>query len=185
LTKKEVQQIEAPTHLAEKNQDDERRGNEALLSSASDHVCMTQIMREMAREETTKAIRHTIAQYPHQERHCVRVGDYRQNLAGPHFGGAQPDDTYYLSPITVFLFGLVDLSTSPNQMNCYTYGENEGNKGAHNVSSLLMHDMRPIGWIKEDEAGKSLTVIFDNCGGQNKNYVILRMTCPMHLVTVK
>jgi hypothetical protein len=131
--------------LAEKNQADERRGNEALLSSASDHVCMAKTMREMAREETAKAIRHNIAQYPHQERHYVLVGDYGQyygqNLTAPHFGSAHPGDTYYFSPLTVFLSGLVDLSMSPNEMNCYTYGEDDVKKGANNVASLLMHDM--------------------------------------------
>jgi hypothetical protein len=45
LTRNEVPQIEAATHLAKKNQDDERCGNEALVSSASDYVYIAQIMR--------------------------------------------------------------------------------------------------------------------------------------------
>jgi hypothetical protein len=123
----------------------------------------------MAREETTKEIPHNIAQYPYQERYYVLVRDYGQNPAAPHFGGAQSVDTHCFSSLTVFLFGLVDLCTSPNQINCYTYGEDEGKKGARNVASLLMQDMRSRGWSKEDNTGNSLTVIFDNCGVQNEN----------------
>jgi hypothetical protein len=58
-------------------------------------------------------------------------------------------------------------------MNCYTYGEDEGNKGPNNVASLLMQDLHSRGWLQDDDPSPSLTIIFDKCGGQNKNNVVL------------
>jgi hypothetical protein len=46
--------------------------------------------------------------------HCYSVvGYFAQNLHLPHFGAAQPGETYYYSPLSIFIFGLVDLSTKP------------------------------------------------------------------------
>jgi hypothetical protein len=75
---------------------------------------------------------------------------------------------YYFSPLTVSLFGLVDLATTPNKMNCYTYGENEGKKGANYVASLLMQDLHSREWLRDDDPSPSLTIIFDNCGWKYK-----------------
>ena len=55
-----------------------------------------------------------------------------------------------------------------------------GAKGGNNVASLLVHDLQKKGWIIEGKSSKSLTIILDNCGGQNKNKYILQL--PMYLV---
>jgi hypothetical protein len=60
-------------------------------------------------------------------------------------------------------------------MNCYAYAEDEGKKGANNVASLFMRDLRLRGWLREGDPALCLTLIFDNCGGQNKNNTVLRM----------
>jgi hypothetical protein len=106
-------------------------------------------------------------------RHYVLVGDYGQNLAAPHYGVYHPGDTYYFLPLTVNLFGLVDLVTTHKKMNCYTYGEDEGKKGANNVASLLIQDLHSRGWIRDNNPSPSLTIIFDNCGGQKKTMLFL------------
>jgi hypothetical protein len=156
-------------------QDQERNTNEAILTCASGHVVMTRVMRDMTKEETMYALEDEDNNVVHSKRHYVLVGDYAQNLAAPHFGGAQPGDAHYFSPLTVFLFGLVCLATTPNRMNCYAYAEYEGNKGANNVACLLMCDLRSRGWLREGYPALCLTLIFDNCGGQNKNNTVLRM----------
>jgi hypothetical protein len=61
-------------------------------------------------------------------------------------------------------------------MLAYGYTEDQGGKGGNNVASLIVKALRELGWIKEDgSTGKQLTIILDNCGGQNKNNFVLRL----------
>jgi hypothetical protein len=60
-------------------------------------------------------------------------------------------------------------------MNYYTYSEDDGKKGANNVASLLMCDLKSRGWLRNNETANSLTVKFDNYRGQHKNNVVLRL----------
>jgi hypothetical protein len=181
LTQEELDRIRTVTDQAEVAQDQERKTNEAILTCASGHVVMDRVMPDMAKEETMYALEDEYKNVVHSKRHYVLVGDYAQNLEAPHFGGAQPGDTYYFSPLTVFLFGLVDLATTPNRMNCYAYAEYEDKdedeemKGANNVAPLLMRDLCSRGLLREGDPVLCLTLIFDNCGGQNKNNTVLRM----------
>jgi len=49
---------------------------------------------------------------------CI-VGDYAQNLGVPHFGGEQPGDTYYYSPLSVYCFGVVDVCGEQDKLHAY------------------------------------------------------------------
>ena len=69
--------------------------------------------------------------------------------------------------------GICDVSTVPNEMLGYAYQEGDGNKGANNVASLLIHALRHRGKLIEGRTELRLTVIMDNCGGQNKNNTAL------------
>ena len=40
----------------------------------------------------------------------MRVGDYCHKLELPYFGAEQPGDTYYMSPLTINYYGLVDVA---------------------------------------------------------------------------
>ncbi len=51
----------------------------------------------------------------------------------------------------------------------------KGGKGGNNVASLLMQALRDLGWIIAERCGGRLTIIMDNCGGQNKNQMVLRL----------
>ena len=68
---------------------------------------------------------------------CI-VGDYAQNLGVPHFGGEQPGDTCYYSPLSVYCFGVVDVCGEQDKLHAYGYTEDQGGKGGNNVTSLLM-----------------------------------------------
>jgi hypothetical protein len=48
---------------------------------------------------------------------------------------------------------------------------------------MLLHDLHAKGWIVRGTTGKSLTIIMDNCTGQNKNRMVLRL--PLYLVEMK
>jgi hypothetical protein len=161
LTQEELDRIQTVTDQAEVAQDQERNTNEAILTCASGHFVMVRVMRDMAKEETMYALEDEDNNVVHSKRDYVLVGEYAQNLAAP--------------PLTVFLFGLFDLATTPKSMNCYAYAEDEGKKGANNVASLLMRDLRSRGWLREGDPALCLTLIFDNSGGQSKNNTVLRM----------
>jgi len=104
------------------------------------------------------------------------IGDYAQNLELPHFGAEQPQDIYYFSAITVNVFGIADVTRSPTHMIAYGYTEDQGSKGGNNVASLLVKGLHDLGWIQQEgTTGKQLSIILDNCGGQNKNNIVLRL----------
>jgi hypothetical protein len=81
---------------------------------------------------------------------------YDQNLRIPHFGKEQAGDTYYYSPLTINLFGLMD---------CYAYREFTGKKGSNNVASMLMHNLHRRGMLQQCSSEKRLSIITDNCYG--------------------
>ena len=71
------------------------------------------------------------------------VCDYAQNLDMPHFGGEQPGNTYYYSPLTINVFGIVDYSVE--ELDAYVYTEGEGKKGGNNVVSLIQKSLEKKG----------------------------------------
>ncbi len=68
---------------------------------------------------------------------CI-VADYARYLGVPHFGGEQPGDTYYSSPVSVYCFGVVDICSEQDQLYAYGYTEDNSAKGGNNIVSLLM-----------------------------------------------
>ena len=105
---------------------------------------------------------------------CI-VADYAQNLGAPHFGGEQPGDSYYYSPLSVYCFGVVDVCGEEDILHAYGYTEDHGAKGGNNVASLLMKALQDLGWLNEGRCGARLSIIMDNCAGQNKNGHVLRL----------
>jgi hypothetical protein len=101
-------------------------------------------------------------------------------MALPHFGGEQPGETYYFSPLSVYCFGMVDPTI--DKLFAHLYTEGQGQKGGNNVASLIMKTLRHMDILNEDEAGRELSIVMDNCGGQNKNRMVLRMS--LYLVEV-
>jgi hypothetical protein len=67
----------------------------------------------------------------------------------------------------------VDLSRSPNKLDCYAYQEFMGKKGSNNVASLLMHNLHHRGMLKRYSPAERLKIIMDNCGVKNKNNHVL------------
>lgn len=58
-------------------------------------------------------------------------------------------------------------------MNAYIWQEFEGDRGANNIASCLLLDLKRRGWLNGPNYSE-LTYIADNCGGQNKNKVVVR-----------
>jgi hypothetical protein len=102
------------------------------------------------------------------------VCDYAQNMEMPYFGSAQPGETYYFTPKTINLFGIVNYNPEKEVLHGCCYGEEDGHKGGNNVASLLMkhlEDWRLLLGAKQCW----LNIVMDNCSGQNKNNMVLRL----------
>eukprot|EP00978_Attheya_sp_CCMP212_P039672 scaffold208562_cov36-Attheya_sp.AAC.2 len=135
------------------------------------HVDRAQKMRALAQKKSQEAKED--ASKPHNEqRHCF-VMDYSQNLDIPHFGDEQPGETYYYSPLSVYCFGTIDCSTTPEHMHAFIYKEGQGKKGGNNVSSLILCLLQEKDLLRK--GGNELAIVMDNCTGQNKNKMVLRL----------
>ena len=151
--------------------------HEELINEMNEHCKMWKRQREYVQEKRDEAKEDFRNKVLWPYRNDMLVGDYFQNLDLPHFGGEQPGDTYYFSPLTINGFGVVDYSIE--ELNSYIYTEAEGKKGGNNVVSLLSNTLQKKGVFEDAERlgpGKALTMVFDNCGGQNKNRIVLRYT---------
>ena len=179
--------------------DKENYRDEELIAEATNHAEEAQQQRALAKARQQTATEE--ANYPHENRrfvvvflplytcllklahisslstssYCI-VCDYAQNVELPHFGAEQPQDIYYFSALTVNIFGIADVTTTPTSMLAYGYKECQGGKGGNNVASLILKALKEKNWIKYDgSCGKLLSIIMDNCGGQNKNNYVLRL----------
>ena len=91
-----------------------------------------------------------------------------QNLALHNFAAEQMGDTYYLTPLTIFVFGVNDdsrLDGTSDHMNAYIWSEGVGRRGANNIASCLLKDYRKRGYFDGGHNTGSLIIIADNCGG--------------------
>jgi hypothetical protein len=82
---------------------------EAILEAAGFHVTLARAMRAIVQRWTTEEIESVIALKRHNARNRVLVCDFAQNINFPHYGGEHPGEIYYLSSLTINLFGIVDL----------------------------------------------------------------------------
>ena len=147
--------------------------NELLILRASNHVRMAQNQRLLYQEKRQAAV-DTRSNRP-SERILCYVGDYAQNLYIPNFASEQPGETYYFSPLSCYCFGMVDCSTVPTKLTALLYTEDVGKKGGNNVASLIWLNLKRLGVVGTLEPFKEINIVMDNCGGQNKNRMVLRL----------
>jgi hypothetical protein len=171
------------------NSDEDEKFNrmmekEETINKAHKHVLMAKSQRDFFNIKKLEA--KADVGKGNSDRCVTFVADYCQNMDMPHFGSEQPGETYYMSPLNVYTFGVVDCSTVPSHLAAYVYLEGEAHKkGGNGVVSLIWaeldrnnllppHPMLKNGcdeWIPL----KELNLFFDNCGGQNKNRMVLRL----------
>lgn len=154
--------------------------DENHIEMARGHVVDAREMRKFANQKMKEAQEDERNDVAWSDRRNCLVVDYCQNMELPFFGASQPGDTYYLSPLGIFCLGVSNVGIEDHTLNAYIYHEGEGKKGGNNVASLLMKDITDRGWIDATKGPrKELTIIMDNCGGQNKNRMVLRLACLM------
>jgi hypothetical protein len=157
----------------EEDDEDDVDEREARISKAYKHVENAQKQRDLFNLKVEEARSDAALTVAHRLRRYCLVADYCQNMALPHFGGEQPGETYYFSPLGVYCFGVVDPTV--DKLFAHLYTEGQGQKGGNNVASLIMKTLSHINLLNKDEAGRELSIVMDNCGGQNKNRMVLRL----------
>jgi hypothetical protein len=56
------------------------------------------------------------------------IADYSQNVNLPHFESTQPGETYFHTPLSIYLFGVVDTSNDDHLIG-HLFREGDGKKG--------------------------------------------------------
>jgi hypothetical protein len=180
----DVLEIADDDHFAYKNYDLNRSAIERIsheeldekeksLLEAAHHVEEAMSMRELANRKICEC--KASADKPRSERVITICCDYAQNGELPSYGNEQPGETYYFSPLTVNIFGVVDTNQDDHMLTAYCYDEVVGKKGGNNVTSLLMKHLDDKYSLNDDDPYKELNILLDNCLGQNKNRMVLRM----------
>ena len=150
---------------------------EKAICEAHKHVRASRVMRTFANTKMTEALADEQKEVEWAKRRDCVVADYCQNMELPFFGEAQPGETYYFSPRLVYCFGVANVGLPRHKLNAYIYLEGEGKKGGNNVASLLHKEFTSQGWLDLDRSQgprAELSIIVDNCAGQNKNKMVLR-----------
>ena len=100
----------------------------------------------------------------------------------PAFKSMRPGETYYYFPFTVYNLGVVNTAEvlsddmEPEEhLHAHVYHQGVASKGGNNVASLLIHTLKQLNIMREGEIGGELNVAFDNCSGQNKNNMVIRL----------
>jgi hypothetical protein len=169
----------APPH---DNDDDsvdaEVLANEEKIVKAAKHVTMAHAMRALFRSHMAQANLDFASNdiVEPSEMLTLLVADYCQKLELPAFFSQQPGDTYYLSPLAVNYFGVVNCTNPQAHLHAHVYHEGEGKCGGNNVASLLLKTLETKGLLTHNNPpGKKLVSVFDNCSGQNKNGMVLKL----------
>lgn len=93
----------------------------------------------------------------------------------------QPGMRYYFSSLTVDNLAVVNHGHAKEDgsidvhMHCHRYHKGVGKKGADNVASLIIKSLMSANIICEDDWGKKLTIVCNNCTGQNKNNTVPKL----------
>ena len=150
---------------------------EQKIADASAHVKAARSQRVLFNEKIANARLDVKNNVPHDQKRRCFVIDYCQLMTLPYFGGVQPGETYYYSPLNYNTLGCVDPSEEGgDRLYAHVYHEGQGKKGGNNVASLIMKQLKYLGLLDRSKGkGKELNIVFDNCPGQNKNNFVLRL----------
>eukprot|EP00536_Pseudo-nitzschia_multiseries_P014667 jgi/Psemu1/39721/gm1.39721_g len=165
-------------NISENNKEEEEDAANVVVSAGCDEACFLKKdvyapPLEMEEEEEACAANNKILQCnakmaeaqadylnnaPHGDRRYCLVVDYCQNAQLPNLCATQPGDVYYTPALTVAILGIVAQWLAAASMHTPTTRMLEERAAIRNVASIRL-----------------LTVLMDNCGGQNKNNNALRL----------
>lgn len=95
---------------------------------------------------------------------CIAM-DFQKNLPMPNLS---TNDVYYKRQLSFFMFNIHELPSKKSFF--YTYDETVARKGSNEVTSMLYHYLTCF----MDHNVRHLKIFCDSCGGQNKNYCVIK-----------
>ena len=125
-------------------------------------------MRQQARITVGQAKEDTCNKVPVEHMYVVAIVDFYQNVQLPSHKKDQPGETCFFVPLNIYVLDIVDCNSLKDHLHEYMYTEVEGGKGGNLVASLIMKYLFDQGLLDGRQRYK-LTIIMDNCIGQNKN----------------
>ena len=120
----------------ESSDTEENRNDQYIVDSAA-HIRQARAQRVYCNEKVRICKQNKQENLHFNCSNFVITFDFAQNLQLPYFGEEQPGDTYYFSPLSLNVFGIVDHSPETDHLYGFLYHEGEGKKGANNVASLI------------------------------------------------
>jgi hypothetical protein len=111
----------------QEDQDPDFETRELAVENVSKHCKRSICQCQLANEKIAKAKEDKMNHAPHSSRTYTFIADYSQNLDLPHFGGEQPGETFYYSPLNIFQFGVVD-PTDNDRLHAFVYDEGTGRR---------------------------------------------------------
>ena len=144
------------------------------VKMAEKHVKMHVAQREESKKYVSMAEEDLKVNKPLIESTMMITMDMSQNGGLPSLFGDQCGDFYYMSPLTQFIFGIVNNAT--HFIDVYVWGEGTANRGADNIVSCLNSYLKKYK-IVDGSKLKRLVIIADNCSGQNKNNCVIKYCC--------
>ncbi len=140
-----------------------------MINKAVRHVKTAKAHQQYLRDSVTAANLDININAMHSDKHYVFICDYAQNIELPFLGDQQPGDTYYLTPKSVYVFGMVDMAHKYNHivqsvgehLHTHVYSEKEGDKGSNIVAYLIMKTLTNLDVLRDGEAGGKLTIFFE------------------------
>ena len=154
---------------------------ETIALDAAKHVTMAQKQRELFNIKKEQAKRDRDLKKPQEQRVYTCVCDFAQNMNTPNFNAEQPGATCHHSPLNVFPFGVVDCSNS--ELTAHVCSEGEAKKGGNSVASMIWKQL-DMDDLRNGKCAKEINLVFDNCTGQNKNRMIIRLLIILVKVSV-
>ena len=143
-----------------------------LLAKLQKHIEEVRSMRKLARQLVRLGKVCTIDNLPPSMMQVVIIVDFCQNIQIPSFLKDQPGAVYFLVPLNVYCLGIVDYNSIEDHLHAYIYLEAEGGKGGNEVPPLIMKYLFDKGYLN-DTSQLDLSIIMENCSGQNKNHYVL------------
>ena len=140
-----------------------------IITKAKSHVQIYQIHRNLARNLISIAQFDITYHVPSLFCQKALTIDMGQTFSLTNFEGKQSGNTYYMSPLIVLLFGVVNNSIDDVQyrMNAYIWRQFEGDPGKNNITLCLLMELKIRGWLSTPNYCE-LTYIANNSGGKNK-----------------
>eukprot|EP00536_Pseudo-nitzschia_multiseries_P012733 jgi/Psemu1/33011/gm1.33011_g len=101
------------------------------------HVNQAADQKKLCNRKVKEAHHEFMHGVAHSECQFCLVVDYCQNAQLPNLGATQPGNTYYVTPLTVEILGIVDCPLEGGSLDAFTYYEGIGGKGGDNIASMI------------------------------------------------